>query len=270
MFAIHRLAVTGEEPIAALGKTNGTVELWNLATRTLLGSWQAHSNATEAVAFSPDGKRLATADRGGSVTVWDLATRQPVVQFGPLDGAINCVTFSPDGTMLAASGSSDVVWLGDIASGRELVQIPGHGSSDDRVVTIAFSPDGKLIATCTVKRALVLLWEVPSGKARKALLGHVQGVVAVAFSPDGKTLASAGHDRKVKLWHVATHQELATFSVGGMVRGLRFSPDGRTLAVGYFDERLDRDQQIRIWHAPSWADIEAAENRQKIVESLTR
>ena len=95
---------------------------------------------------------------------------------------------------------------------------------------------------------------MPSGTLLATLKGHVQAIIAVAFSPDGKTLVTGGMDRKVKLWNVATHQELATFPLGGLLPTLGFSPDGRTLAVGSMLEA-----RIQILRAPSFEEIAAAE-----------
>ena len=78
----------------------------------------------------------------------------------------------------------------------------------------------------------------------------------MAFSPDGKTLATASHDRKVKLWSAATHQELITFPFNAYVVSVRFTPDGRALAVGYMDER---GMHIQLVRAPSFEEIAAAE-----------
>ncbi len=74
----------------------------------------------------------------------------------------------------------------------------------------------------------------------------------MAFFPDGKTLVTAGMDRKVKLWNVTTHQELATFPLGGLFPTIGISPDGRTLAVGSLLEA-----RIQILHAPSFEEIQA-------------
>src|SRR6185295_12290831 len=131
-------------------------------------------------------------------------------------------------------------------------QLPDHGSI---VASVTFSPDGKLLATASAGND-VRLWELPSGKLRTTLKGHIQSVIAVSFSPDGKTLATGGMDGKVKLWNVATHQELATFPLGGLIPTLGFSPDGRLLAVGSFLEA-----RIQILRAPSFEEIAAAEKK---------
>lgn len=87
-------------------------------------------------------------------------------------------------------------------------------------------------------------------------MGHVGPVVSVAFSPDGKTLATTSEDCKVKLWNIATQQEVATLKLPDGGRWVRFSPDGRILAVGYLREP---EQYIRLWEVPTFGEIEAAQ-----------
>jgi eukaryotic-like serine/threonine-protein kinase len=243
-------AVKPDEPLAAVGRSDGTVEFWHLTTGANVTAWQAHGNGVGAVAFSSDGERVATGSTKGEVKIWDSATRRELARLGPVDHPLNCLAFSPDGKTLAASGLSSRVSLWDLTSGRELLQLPGHGVL---VASVAFSPDGKLLASSSLDNE-ARLWELPSGKLRATLKGHLLGVIDVEFSPDGKTLATGGMDRKVKLWNVVTHQEMATFPLGGLLPTLGFSPDGRTLAVGNVLEA-----RIQILHAPSFEDIAAAE-----------
>ena len=240
--------VKPDEPLAALGRSDGSVEVWNPNGAKII-AWKAHADGISAVAFSSDGQRLATGTTKGEVKIWDFATRREVARFDPMDRPLACLAFSPDGKSLAGSGESSEVWLWDAVTGREVLKLPGHGSP---VFSVAFSPDGKLLATSSAGNH-ASLWELPSGNLRATLKGHVQAVVGVAFFPDGKTLVTLGMDRKVKLWNVATHQELATFPLGGLFPTLGISPDGRTLAVGSFLEA-----RIQILRAPSFEEIAAA------------
>jgi WD40 repeat protein len=165
-----------------------------------------------------------------------------------------CLEFSPDGKWLAGAGSSSRVWVWDAATGRIVLELGDHGFT---ALAVAFSPDGRLLATTAMPADETRLWELPSGQRLATLKGHVQNIIAVAFSPDGKTLATTGHDRKVKLWNVATHQELAAFPFAAhLLPYTRFSPDGRALAVGCFDER---GMHVQLVRAPSFEEIAAVE-----------
>jgi WD40 repeat protein len=153
-----------------------------------------------------------------------------------------CLTFSqPDGRLLA--GSEDYndqprVFIWDVNEGSLLLNrdVPRMHGSDGLRPSMAFSPDGKLLATAH-RDHTARLWEIPSGNLKAplkehTLRGHTASVMAVAFSPDGKTLATGSYDGKVKLWNIATQQEVATLELlPRSCISLRFSPDGRTLAA---------------------------------------
>ena len=125
--------------------------------------------------------------------------------------------------------------------------------------SVAFSPDGKLLATSSVSATRRACGNCLPAADAPTLKGHVQGITAVAFSPDGKTLVTAVMDRKVKLWNVATHQELITFPFNTAWQAVvaRFTPDG-TLAISYLD---GRGSHTRLVRAPSFEEIAAAGKR---------
>jgi WD40 repeat protein len=241
-----------DQPIYALGRGDGSVEFRDLRTGGKLEDLKAHADGLGALAFSRDGKLLATGSTAGEVKIWDFATRRELLRIGPVDRHLFCLVFSPDGKSIAGSGASSRVWLWEVATGKELLQLGGHGNSSP---ALEFSPNGAVLVTTTLPADEVKLWAVPSGELVATLKGHVQGVIGLAFSPDGKTLATASHDRKVKLWSAATHQELITFPFNAYVVSVRFTPDGRALAIGYMDER---GMHIQLVRAPSFEEIAAA------------
>jgi WD40 repeat protein len=257
--------VHGNEPYAVFGMTNGVLEHWNLATMSRVASWRVSETGVSTAAFSPDGQFIAIGDVNGVLKLWEAATRREIRQFKSGE-RLECMAFSPDGRLLAgskhndrpsaaplASAAAERVCIWDVNEGSLLRELGGHSR---HILSLAFSPDGKLLATGHEDNT-AQFWEIPSGNLKATLKGHVALVDGVAFSPDGKTLATGSFDRKVKLWNIATQQEVATLGpVPDTCLSLRFSPDGRTLAAGSW---LSPDPYMSLWQVPSFEEIAAAE-----------
>ncbi|MFI6318911.1 hypothetical protein ACIBG8_15385 [Nonomuraea sp. NPDC050556] len=247
-------AAAGERLIAPQGgfepdNGHGEVRVWNLATGAS-SVMAAQGVAVTSVAFSPDGRRLASAGFDGQVHQWEAGTWRELGR--PLAGHtswIKSVAFSPDGKVLASAALDRTVRLWDVARGVPLgAPIIAHSNW---VKGLAFSPDGKLLATVADDKT-AKVWD--AGTRRQigtTLLGHTGPYVNdVAFSPDGRTLATAGDDGTVRLWDVATQLPLGPpLSHPAAVRAVAFSPDGTTLATGAADRR------IRLWDVTQPTDL---------------
>jgi RNA polymerase sigma factor (sigma-70 family) len=204
-----------------------------------------------AVAFSPDGKRLAfgggnsrLTEDGSFVTLWDVPNakrlggtkeRKPGAEAAPEEGKgkrghVTCLAFSPDGKLLAAGDFDGKVRLLDGQTGDPKRVLEGHR---EMVTGVAFSPDGKALVSGSYD-GTAKLWDVPKGKIRQELEGTKGYVMAVAFSPDGRHLATGEQgkdDKRVTLWDARTGKRKHTLAGLKMsVVTLAFSPDGKTLA----------------------------------------
>ena len=243
----------------------GETILWDVAGQTKR-SLAGLADLVTCMAFSADGKNLATASYDKTITLWEPATGRKRETFLGHAYPASSVAFSPDGSMLvSASFLEEVVRVWDVSSGRELWAFPGTAPvtwspqgqtiaacSDHHQVTLwdvtsrtmrdslpgqtgaivalAISTDGRMLAT-TASDFGVCLWDVASCQLQSTLKGHEGPVFSVAFSPDGVSLASGSQDRSVKLWNTATGQEQATFpGHPGPVNAVVFSPDGKIVA----------------------------------------
>jgi WD40 repeat protein len=217
-----------------------------------------HRNHT--VAFSPDGRYLVTGTASGAVQVCDGRTGKPVGTLDILRLSIGSLVFSRDGDLLASADRDGTVKVWDAKRlDKEYLdgkpeprippiraRVPGPG------VNIAFSPDGRRLATGGEKNT-VIIRDVETGDKILTLWGEHSGeVYAVAFSPldDGRLIATAGEDSSVKIWDSHTGKLIHSFrGHTGLVSSLSFSPDGRRLISG------SRDKTVKIWDMTQLSEV---------------
>jgi uncharacterized delta-60 repeat protein len=205
----------------------GMVKLWDINTRQEMATFEGHMSNVFSIAFSPDGKTLATGSSDRTVKLWDIPTGQELATLTGHAGAVFFVSFSPDGKTLATGSWDNTVKLWDVAKRQEVGTLEEHTG---RVFSVSFSPDGKTLATSS-DDTTIKLWDVDRKREVATLMGHTRPVSSVSFSPDGKTLATGSWDKTVKLWDVARQREVATFK--GNASLVAFSPDGKTLVTGF-------------------------------------
>ena len=240
-----------------------TINLWDMATQSLIAVYEiptSISSLINCLALSPDGKTFVTVDAHYDIVkVWDINTGN-TIDLGHI--GLTPISFSPDSTMLATGGTRGVK-LWDVNTGRDVANIPIKPRSHARLVSFspdgrtlayrvsqekftrlwdvttqtqigiienpsieywAFSPDGKILASAA--RHIITLWDVVTGQAIATLEGPVHGVRHITYSPDGNTLASVSRDKTIRLWDIATHQNIETFNGTSYAA---FSPDGTML-----------------------------------------
>ncbi len=197
---------------------------------------------TFELAFSPDGRLIATAGADQELNIWEADSGRLLQTL--TTGFLYTTAFVPGSERVVAYGGlGDTVDFLDLETGETTATIP-----TGFVHHIAFSPDGTRMATCC-QDPIARIWNVETGQVIHTLQGHTDIVRQTAFSPDGRLLASAGNDHQIRIWNVTTGGELRTLTGHKeRVHCVAFSPDGNQLASGSFQP------SVRLWN-PHTADL---------------
>lgn len=274
-FYYDRISGLAEEDVLKIWEVKSGQEIINL---------KGHTKGVTSVAFSPDGKTLATGSHDQTIKIWDVESGVEIGCFtGHRDhvwaGGVSSVAFSSDGHTLASGSWDGSIKLWDTADESQDWKIKNRKNkwenSNGRlkktllssetncgVASISYSPNGQTIASGTSNKT-VELWDVKLKKLLHTFTGHIDNVCSVAFSPDGSTLASGSWDGTIKLWDLTTLKEIATLTGhSDIVCCVAFSPNGKTLASGGYDTT------ITLWGLPTLQESAIATGHSDYVKTV--
>jgi RNA polymerase sigma factor (sigma-70 family) len=239
-----------------------TVRVWDAATGRVVRKWD-DNDAFKSVAFSPDGKTLASGNLDEEVLLWEIATGKLLRKWRAHRACISVVRFTPDGKELVSGDLDEPLYVWDLESGKKQLSLGCLG--EQRMFDL--SRDGRLVAWLNGEghwpraKLTVRVTDLATGKNVQVLHKVEEGGAdfrgALAFAPDGKTLAGGLRDT-IYLWDAATGKELRRW-VGDrrMVTSLAFAGDGKTLASSGLDST------IRLWDPATGKELSATSRPDK-------
>jgi WD40 repeat protein len=220
-----------------------------------------HTDRVNSVAFSPDGKRLATCGGGADRTakVWDVAKGALLFSLTGHSKEVRRVVYSPDGQRLATFSDDRTVRVWNAVNGNQLLVFQPHNGF---ISGLVYSPDGKQLATSGSDR-MIKVWDSATGAAIHTLKGHAGAILCLAMSSDGKRLASGSDDHTVRVWDPIKGNELVTFKGHTLtVNAVTFSPDGRRVASA------GEDKVVKVWDADTGTEVYSLKGHQARVGNV--
>ena len=222
-----------------VGRGDGKIRLWDATTGKKLTTLSGHAVENQdplsdthvlALAFSPDGTRLASGSTDTTVRLSDTSTNNDApITLRKHIGWVNVLAFSPNGKMLASGSTDKTVQLWNTATGEPLATLTGHLSG---IAALTFSPDGSTLASGSTD-GTIRFWDTATGEPLLTpITGHTQWVKGLTFFKDSLTLVSVAFNGAITFWDLNTSEKTAVQMTGDrdLLLGLAFSPDGTKLA----------------------------------------
>ncbi len=199
---------------------------------TTIFTYRGHSARVSAIAWSPDGKRLASASDDKVVQISDGRNGNTLLTYDGHSGELYTVAWSPDGQYIASAGADKTVQVWSAITGKKIYTYKGHTAA---VNAVSWSPDSKHIASASDDHT-VQVWNAIAKGRVLFYGGHLDGVLAVTWSPDGKRIASGSWDNTMRVWNAVTgKEELLYLGHSAEIYSIAWSPDGKHLASASAD-----------------------------------
>lgn len=243
---VTTVAFSPDGKTIASGSEDTKIIIWNLEIEKLEHGInikvsdsrfiEKHTRSVRAVAFSPDGSKLASGGDNKTIYIWDVKNLNSYINFEGKGVASVC--FSPDGSKLASCDYDNKIRLWDLRTGQLNRIFEGH---TDWVRSVSFSPRGDHLASGSDDQT-IRLWDIHTGECIKILRGYANPIYTITFKKNSYDLASGEASWGVQFWNINTGKSYKTLSESPRrIRSIAFNPDNRILACG------SEDQEIHLW-----------------------
>jgi eukaryotic-like serine/threonine-protein kinase len=230
---------------------------------TVYGIHHSHADSVRAIAWSPDGTRVASAGNTSTIQVWDARggnSDRDILTYTNHTNNIRSVAWSPDGTRIVSAGEDRTVQVWNAADGQYMLAYRGHSHY---ITSVDWSPDSTRIVSGGIDKT-AHIWEAVTGSKLFIYLGHSDVIYRVAWSPDGQHIASGGYDTTVQIWNALTNVDTIVTYRGhaALVQAVAWSPDGTRVASGSYDST------VQVWDATTGKRILTYRNHSALVRAV--
>ncbi|MFC9243304.1 protein kinase [Streptomyces sp. NPDC057136] len=258
---LYAVEVSDDAELAVSAGADWTVRLWDLRKGTCLHELEGHQSPVRSVCLSGDGRQALSGGQDGTVRLWDVGTGKcrrilRTNRFPPAPPVP--VRFSADGQQAVLGSGDGAIRLWDVDTGSLTQTLTGH---EGPVNALWAGVDGRLLASGGAD-ATVRLWDLEEGRCVRVLEGHTSGVTSLCVAADGTFVLSSasGHDRNIRMWDVATGDEVRSFEESSASSGLRITADGRYAVSAGGD--------IRVWEVSSGSHVLTLDGHDKAPDCL--
>ena len=228
--------------LAKITTADNAIRLWDTKSLDLIKEFIGHSQLVTSIAFSSDGKQVASASEDSTIRIWNVESTKEILRLTEHRGAVNQICYSPDGLLIASAGEDSTIRLFYVANGKEIVVL---SAPDGAVKTVKFTTDGRYLAT-GAQNGAIRLWDLWSGEISETIGIHDGAVSSLDISSDGKWMISGSWDQTIKIWDMDNYSERTTLT--GYADGnqsVTIDRLGKYLACG------SNDHSIKVWNLES-------------------
>lgn len=237
------LAIASRDHIARLVQLDAQPRWWQMLAISLgarVHAYEHHKSPVNALSWSPDGQRIASAEEKGAVHIWNAHTREKLLTYYGHSAITEDVAWSPNGSQIASCSLDHTVRVWSAVNKKNLWRWRPKGSFI--VHTLAWSPNAHYLA-CGTNNGVVRVWDIPHNRHLSIYQNHTRAVKAVSWSPDGRRIASAGTDGTIHVWHALDGKDAFIYRnhERGSITTVAWSPDGQHLASA------GQDADVHVW-----------------------